>query len=132
MRRNLPIILMIAAGLASCAQCALCAGLGYYFWSTTAGEPPGFGAAADLGYQTCDPIIHALERYHAQTGAYPEELKDLVPSFLAEIPPTPERLSEISYRLTDTSYQLEFKYAGPGLNSCIYTPENEWDCSGYY
>jgi hypothetical protein len=131
MRRYLPFILALVV-FVLCGLCALCAGIGYLFWTRVSVPGPGAGSTADLGYQTCASIIAALERYHAQEGVYPATLDDLVPSYLVEAPPTPEGISEIRYRLRATSFELQFKYIGPGVNTCVYTPETGWTCSGYY
>lgn len=34
------------------------------------------------------PITRALEQYHAERGAYPETLEDLIPKYLREVPDT--------------------------------------------
>jgi hypothetical protein len=31
------------------------------------------------------------------------------------------------------SYDLEFRYVGPGMNYCHYSPTSaDWKCGGYY
>lgn len=127
MRRRLPLLL--AFGLL--AAIAVCAGVGYAVWATLIGPPPGVGPKAEEGYQACAPIIDALARYQAQHAAYPETLDALVPAFLAAVPAADGRV-EFAYRLAGTSYELEFRYVGPGMNICTYTPETGWDCEGFY
>jgi hypothetical protein len=95
-------------------------------------ELPGEGAKAEEGYQLSEPIIAALESYHAPNGEYPDSLDALVPDYLTAIP-SGEQIDELWYVRTDTSYTLSFSYTGPGMNACNYTPEaGEWACSGAY
>jgi hypothetical protein len=115
-------------GLALIVACAV---IGYMIWSNLNAPPPGVGPKADQGYQVCAPVIAALEHYHAQSGAYPESLKELVPNFLTAINYTVGEV-EINYRPLESSYQLEFRYTGPGMNICTYTPNTSWKCTGYF
>jgi hypothetical protein len=94
-------------------------------------EKPGEGEKAERGYQVCQPIIDALADYHADTGAYPENLDALAPKYLADIPPEVNGYP-IRYTLTPTSYTLGFSYERPGMNHCDYAPETGWECYGYY
>ncbi len=94
-------------------------------------EAPGEGAKAALRYQTCAPLIAALEQYHQLKRAYPDTLNPLTPDFLPALPADLAAL-EITYARTDASYTLQFRYTGPGVNRCSYTPETGWKCSGYY
>ena len=128
MRRRRVLVLLIVGALTLCAAGL---GLGYWAWQTLVGPPPGIGPTADAGYRACAPLIEALAAYQTRQGGYPEALAGLVPDFLAEVPPPPAHI-EIDYHRTGTSYQLQFRYAGPGMNICTYTPEAGWDCHGYY
>lgn len=119
---------LLAAGLLLSA--AVCAGAGYWVWATFIGPPPGVGPKAEQGYRDCAPVIDALGRFQAEHGAYPETLEELVPAFLPELPQSPGL--EYAYRAQTPGYQLEFRYVGPGMNICRYTPEAGWDCEGYY
>ena len=94
-------------------------------------EPPGVGEKAEKGYTACDPIIAALEQFHADKGAYPESLAELVPDFIASVPAEVND-EPISYSKTGESYSLAFHYIGPGMNTCTYTPKDKWHCSGAY
>lgn len=94
-------------------------------------DPPGVGEKAERGYTVCDPVIAALEQYKTDNGKYPELLEELLPNYLSEIP-TEVNDEPISYAITDESYSLAFHYIGPGMNTCAYTPENKWKCSGAY
>ena len=94
-------------------------------------EPPGVGEKAEQGYAVCNPIVDALERYHNDKGAYPETLNELTPEYLATVPQEVNNYP-IRYDPVEGSFMLAFEYAGPGINVCIYSPEDEWKCSGAY
>jgi hypothetical protein len=93
--------------------------------------PPGKGAKAENGYQVCGPTIKALSEYHMAEGEYPQTLKSLSPAYLADVPSEVNGFP-ILYQTTLESYSLEFRYTGPGMNVCTYTPESNWHCYGYY
>lgn len=94
-------------------------------------EPPGVGETADKGYAISEPVIAALEKFKSDHGSYPDELAGLVPDYLSEIPTTTGEL-DFSYTRNGESYAFSFHYRGPGLNTCTYTPEEKWRCSGAY
>lgn len=94
-------------------------------------EPPGVGEKAERGYTTCAPIITALEQYLLDKGEYPESLTGLVPDYLAQVPGEVND-QPISYTKTEDGFSLSFHYIGPGMNTCTYTPANEWSCSGAF
>ena len=94
-------------------------------------EPPGVGEKSEKGYAACDPIIAALEQFQADKGMYPDSLAELVPDYIASIP-TEVNNNPIAYSKTEESYSLQFHYIGPGMNTCEYTPEDKWQCSGAY
>lgn len=48
----------------------------------------------------------AVERYHAQTGVYPESAEALVPEYIEAIPISPATESELFYRM-DAGYIIE-------------------------
>jgi hypothetical protein len=83
--------------------------------------PPGKGPRAEQGFGDAAPFIAALESHHRAHGDYPATLDEL------ELPST-----EMIYERVGPSYTLTFRYAGPGMNTCIYSPRNGWSCSGYY
>ncbi len=97
----------------------------------TEAEPPGVGEKAERGYAALEPVIRALEQYQADAGAYPVSLDELAPDYLSSVPAQVNGES-IQYTKTDKSYSLAFHYLGPGMNTCTYTPENKWKCSGAY
>jgi hypothetical protein len=96
-------------------------------------EPPGQGAKAEAGYAAARPVIAGLASYHQQHGNYPASLEALVPGYLSQVPSGPDG-HRLDYRLTSEglSYELSFRYVGPGMNLCTYTPERQWRCTGYY
>lgn len=94
-------------------------------------EPPGVGEKAEKGYAACEPVIAALETYYAENGSYPDKLAELVPTYIASVPTKTSDL-DFSYSKRDNSYALSFHYLGPGMNTCKYTPEKKWNCSGAY
>jgi hypothetical protein len=94
-------------------------------------EPPGVGEKAEHGYAVSGPVIFALEHYKADNCEYPETLAELVPDYLSAVPSMDEVL-DFSYISADDSFEFSFHYIGPGLNTCTYTPEEKWQCSGAY
>jgi len=98
------------------------------------GPGPGAGPKAERGYTAATPVIAALERHSELHGAYPDSLPQLVPALLsaAALEP-PNEGYPLLYRRTETGYELRFRYSGPGMNHCTWTPESRaWKCSGYY
>ncbi len=96
-------------------------------------EKPGEGAKAEAWYAAARPIIASLNSYHQDVGRYPQELSALVPVYLTEVPKGPDgQPFEYKWIAPGTSYSLTFRYAGPGMNICAYTPETAWRCYGYY
>ncbi len=96
-------------------------------------EKPGEGAKAEAGYTAARPIIASLNTYHQDVGRYPEQLESLVPVYLTEVPKGPDgQPFEYKWVAPGADYSLTFRYAGPGMNVCTYTPETEWKCYGYY
>ena len=131
MRRTLTIILIIFLVLGLLLAVAFCVGAGYFVWNDLIGDPPGEGPKAEAGYKACAPVIDALERYKAEHGAYPETVDALTPDFLPDDLANPEDVL-FTYKNKGESYELQFRYSGPGMNICTYTPETGWDCIGYY
>ena len=94
-------------------------------------EPPGVGDKAEQGYAASEPVITALEQFKADKGFYPETLAELVPDYLSAVP-TKDDVLDFSYRKTGESFEFSFHYIGPGMNTCTYTPEGGWQCSGAF
>jgi hypothetical protein len=124
-------------GALSCGGCAVGTILGLSLLYLSMCSPPsGSGAEAESWYERTAPVISALDRYHAERGAYPESLQELVPRYL-----TATALSVLEfgpnlgleYRPENTDYRLEFHYSGPGMNTCKYDLRSKrWNCHGYY
>ncbi len=121
----------VLTALAAAVGCIACVSVGAWLTKTILAEPPGQGARAEQGYQVCEPVITALNKYHETHGDYPTVLEMLIPDYLGQVPKEVNGYP-IEYTKTETSYSLRFSYAGPGMNHCAYTPENRWDCYGYY
>ena len=49
------------------------------------------------------PLVRAIEKYHSDTGSYPNSLSALVPKYLTAVPDTPDR-SE--HKFTGWDYSL--------------------------
>lgn len=131
-------------GMVAAHWCRAAGVLSLLWMLSACGPPPGVGRDAELGYSASQPVIEALEAYKTQRGEYPRELRDLAAGFLATIPEGPQHRA-LQYRRVGDSYKLTFKYAGPGMNKCTYSPRRHvleqlpgeltkagWVCSGYY
>ncbi len=94
-------------------------------------EPPGVGDKAERGYALSEPVIAALEEYKTENGVYPQTLAELVPEYISAVP-TKDEVLDFSYISTGDSFSFSFHYIGPGMNTCTYTPEEQWQCSGAY
>jgi hypothetical protein len=94
-------------------------------------EPPGVGDKAEHGYELSEPVIAALEQFKTDKGFYPEALAELVPDYLSTVP-TKNEVLDFSYSSTGDSFAFSFHYIGPGMNTCTYTPEEKWRCSGAF
>lgn len=95
---------------------------------------PGAGPRAERGYRFGAPVIDALERHLQARGTYPDSLPQLVPAFLpASALREPQPGYPFQYRRTPDGYALTFRYTGPGMNHCTWTPRSrKWDCGGYF
>lgn len=98
---------------------------------------PGEGGQATRCYRRAEPLIAALTAYRAQHARYPDTLATLVPEFLSaeDLPAAGQPLDgcTFDYQRTDDGYQLRFRYTGPGMNVCTYTPATgRWSCYGYF
>lgn len=104
-------------------------GLKIYIDSTQA--PVGTGPQAERGFAASEKIIVALDRYGTELGGYPQNLNDLVPSYL-EANPQKDAASEVklSYFPGRGTYSLRFIYENTtGTVECNYTPvEKRWRC----
>ena len=91
---------------------------------------PGKGAKAKRGYAEAQPVIDALTAFHLAHNAYPASLSELVPTYLNSVSPT----TTTQYRrLESDDYEVSFRYAGPGMNTCAYrATARKWSCSGLF
>ena len=91
---------------------------------------PGKGAKAKRGYAEAQPIIDALAAFHRANNAYPVSLSELVPTYLNKDSLT----TTTQYRrLESDDYEVSFRYAGPGMNTCAYrATTRRWSCSGLF
>jgi hypothetical protein len=84
------------------------------------------------GMEIGNKIISAIEQYHEITGNYPNELSDLVPQYLEEIPftLTGQEYQYVLYKpdFGNGPYVLYF-YGVTGHWACGYSPKyDEWEC----
>ena len=70
-----------------------------------------------------DTILDAMNRYRSDRGRPAEKLADLVPDFLAALPPTPYFDSE--YYLLDEN---EIYFHAGAMVTCIKSIGGEWNC----
>lgn len=66
--------------------------LGYEIYSIRT-TPPSYKAYMETfkaASQILNPVVAAIEKYHAQNGRYPDKLKELVPEYIPQLPPAPE------------------------------------------
>lgn len=66
------------------------------------------------------PIILAAERFHADTGAYPNSLADLAPTYLQAEPRTKMGFRGTSYVLFARQDRLHITFSLPGWMLCTY------------
>jgi hypothetical protein len=82
------------------------------------------------------PIIEALAAYRAVTHRYPNQLSELVPTYLSgEALRAPEYgpfQYPFEYKPDSLGYELLVRYVGPGMNECRYRPSRPWRCGGYF
>ena len=119
-----PSHFLLVAALLICIMFSSCAAI-------PTEEPPGVGEKAERGYAVSEPVIAALEAFKADEGVYPEILAELVPDYLTTVP-TKDEVMDFSYSTTGDSFKFSFHYIGPGMNTCSYTPEEKWQCSGAF
>jgi hypothetical protein len=95
---------------------------------------PGKGRQAERGYRLATPVIDALERYMNDHAAYPDSLPQLVPAYLpASALHGPQLGQPLEYRRTEGGYEFTFRYGGPGIKECTWTPmRRSWDCSRHF
>ena len=72
-------------------------------------------------------LIDAIEMYRIAEGKPPAQLRDLVPTYLQEIPTTTMEPA-FTYNIIDHEYTLEFG----GGKGCYYPSDvDRWSCVGF-
>jgi hypothetical protein len=89
---------------------------------------------AEEGRTAYEPVIVAIEAYRTEHGSYPEGLGDLLPRYVESIPISLRKdgPGEPEYIRLDEGYEFSFRYFGPGINVCTYSPGKKWSCYGNY
>jgi hypothetical protein len=81
-------------------------------------------------------VVAGLDRYRAEKGSYPTQLRDLVPQYIssAELSAPTNSVLEypFEYRADSGSFELVVRYVGPGMNECRIRPGAKWHCGGYF
>lgn len=86
----------------------------------------------ESGKQQGDEIVEAIERYYKETSQYPNNLDELIPIYLGELPLTITG-QQFGYRLVEPQiYYLSFLLGRrEGRFACTYMGDlKEWECSG--
>ena len=100
------------------------------------GPAPGKGPKAARGYASAPAMISAIERFRVTRGGYPATLDALVPDFLSRealLQGPAQREYPWEYQRDSVGYTLTFRYTGPGMNYCHYSPAKpRWKCGGYF
>lgn len=89
---------------------------------------------AEEGRALYAPLLASIEQYRDQNAVYPETLTDLVPDFVDGIPASASDAGPKfpEYRRVDDHFEFMFQYFGPGMNWCVYTPQDDWRCDGHF
>jgi hypothetical protein len=104
---------------------SLLAGLMYFLWvADTSGH-------AEHNVAEGDRIVHALQKYKAARGTYPQSLRDLVPEFLENIP-QPKR-AEWIYKPAPDRQQFMLCFEGGDQDAVgCYDSNGIRDAAGNY
>lgn len=100
-------------------------------------EKPGEGPKAERGFARGHVVIAALDSFHRARAHYPDSLTQLLPAFIDSValatPAHPQEHYPWSYTRKGDTYELQFRYVGPGMNECTYrSVARDWKCRGYY
>jgi hypothetical protein len=81
-----------------------------------------------------EPLLASIEQYHEQYAVYPEALADLTPEYIDGIPALADDAGPKfpEYRRVNGHFEFMFQYFGPGMNWCVYSPQEEWTCDGHF
>jgi hypothetical protein len=75
-----------------------------------------------------EPIIAAIERYHATTGALPQDVADLVPAYLPTTPRSSMGFGGSEYLIWTHPGGYEVAFALQGWNICAYDSRSkQWE-----
>lgn len=72
---------------------------------------------ADLSKEKVKPIIQGLEQYKVENGKYPNQLYDLIPKYLSNIPNSMMGCLDVPYQydiLKDGNYSISFPFIEEG------------------
>lgn len=93
--------------------------------ATTACPAPCEVSDAELApiYNDAQPLVAALEKYRADSSAYPQSLNELAPKYLSEIPSQLGRRKFSYNRLSEKEYILKIASPDGGFysGSCTLT-----------
>jgi hypothetical protein len=90
-------------------------------------EKPGEGPKARTGKAAAQPVIAALESYHAAHNVYPPDIEDLSTEGGGGMPSQIDG-HPVRYERYGATYSLTFSYATPLPVHCTYNPETHWKC----
>ena len=81
-----------------------------------------------VGSTNADQIINSIEKYKADKGDYPAELRDLVPEYMPKIPVCAYRMLSNQYRYTytETSHYLMYANLPPYGRRSYHFQNKEW------
>ena len=97
------------------------------------GPTPGENAKDRDLMRRAEPVIAAVEKFHAVHGHYSRKLDELVPRYIADR----AALSPYRYGVWKGEYSLDFSYVTgippfQRITQCIYDPKKKkWSCGGY-
>jgi hypothetical protein len=106
-----------------------------FAFAVCTGGAIGESGKVRLGRALATPIVSGLERYQIATGAYPDSLAKLVPTYVSSTAlHAPDSLlgRSFGYARDSSGFTLEFYYFGPGANTCRHSPRHSWACGGTY
>ena len=139
---------IITALLAAGAQLVILAQVGLAFWRRRwIRVLVGLGAFAvlavaasvardtsDLSHrqsqQRGDVVARALSAYRHQDGAWPDQLRALIPRYLTEIPNPEFHERGFFYRRDLPNDDFVLGYHGPFLTTCTRSKSTSWHCGG--
>ena len=97
------------------------------------GPTPGENSKDRDLMRRAEPVIAALDKFHAAHGHYPRKLDELVPQYIADR----AALAPYRYGVWKGEYSLDFSYVTgmlgfQSITQCVYDPrKKKWSCGGY-